>query len=296
MTSTSPPATATVAVTQGKAVTILQTDADVTGEAAAEAIERWEASKVKDIACTNGVPDDAKIKSTPLGVLICRARYAAGGDLQVSAIEALGALGDMRAAPVLITISQDGEGSRPARLAALTALAKLKSPAPAAAPAKTDDAEDAPKPKAELITGPAEHWFLSADVPLNDVKAFTFDKDTNQVALGDEPSTFYIGINFLVGDIKEGNRPFLGNLVFKAMLKASQHPLDSIGAGIGLRGQYFTKWGLNLDALTPFAVYTMTQEDVTENGVVKKRARRNSEFRFGVSLNLDQAIKWVGGK
>jgi len=80
------------------------------------------------------------------------------------------------------------------------------------------------------------------------------------------------------------------------MVKASTHPLDSVGAGIGLRGQYFTKWGLNLDALTPFIAWTMTKEDAEVNGVVTRRAGHNQEFRYGVSLNLDQAIKWVGGK
>ena len=40
----------------------------------------------------------------------------------------------------------------------------------------------------------------------------------------------------------------------------------------------------------------MTKEDAEVDGVVTRRVGHNQEFRFGVSLNLDQAIKWVGGK
>ena len=118
------------------------------------------------------------------------------------------------------------------------------------------------------MTGPVEHWFLSADVPLNSVKALTFDQDTNQFTLGDEPSTFYIGVNFLLGDVKETNCPLLGTLVIRVMVKASTHALDSVCVGICLPGRSFPKWGLNLDALTPFIAWTMMNKDFEVDGVV----------------------------
>jgi hypothetical protein len=292
-------ATVTVTAESGKADVVIVTRPEMTPEKAAQIIEAWEADQVKGISCANGMPDESKTKATPLAVLTCRAQSNAAPALQLAAVEGLGLVGDPRAAKVLSDLANNvGPSNPPLGAAALTAIAKLKAPAaPTAAPKAEEAAEDVLKPKAELLTGPIEHWFLSADVPLNDVKALSFDKDTNQVTLSDEPSTFYLGVNFLLGDIKETSRPFLQNLVFKAMLKASKHPLDSVGVAIGLRGQWLAKWGLNLDALTPFVGWTSTQEDAVEtNGTVTKRARRNSELRFGVSLNLDQAVKWVGGK
>ena len=299
-------ATVTVAAESGKSQSILQAPPKWTAEAAAQHVEEWDAVQVQKrqaqeskLECDNGVPK-APTKATQFSILVCRAQaepVRAVPDVRIAAVDALGELGDARAAPVLTTVIASAMQANNERLAAasIAALAKLNAPAPApAAPAAA--ADETVKPRAELLTGPVEHWFLSADVPLNSVEALTYDKDTNQVTLGDEPSTFYIGVNFLLGDVKETNRPFLGNLVIRGMVKASTHPLDSVGVGIGLRGQYFTKWGLNLDALTPFIAWTMTKEDAEVDGVVTKRVGHNSEFRFGVSLNLDQAIKWVGGK
>jgi hypothetical protein len=289
-------ATVTVTAEPGKADSILQAKGGLSVEAAAQVIERWEAAQVQDVACTStGLPDETKVRSTPLAVLTCRARSTADAQLRVSAVEALGTLGDPRAASLLTKVSSEAAQSGDLRLgtAALTSLSRLRvaPAAPAAAPA-----DESVKPKAELRTGPAEHWFLSADVPLNTVQALTFDDDTGQVTLGDEPSAFYVGVNFLLGDIKETRRPFLGNVVLKVMLKASRNPLDSVGLAVGLRGQFLTKWGLDLDALTPFVAWTWSEEDVAADGVVQRRARRNSEFRYGLSLNLDQAVKWFGGK
>jgi hypothetical protein len=288
-------ATVTVTAEAGKQTSLLAKPSSVTDDQAALFIDEWEALQTPRTKCENGLPANARARAMSFFVLLCRAETGSVLEDQVSAIEGLGTLGDARAIPVLVGLTGNTFDVR-VRTAALTALSKLKTPtaAAAAAPAKAD--EQPAKPTAQLITGPVEHWFLSADVPLNDVKALTFDKDTNQVSLGDEPSTFYIGINFLFGDLKDPRRSLVGNLVVKGMIKASNRPLDSFGAAIGLRGQYLSKWGLNLDALTPFVAVTATQEDVEEDGVIIRRARRNQEVRIGVSLNLDQAVKWVGGK
>lgn len=286
-------ATVSVSVEAGQATGILAKPPKIDDKDVAGFLERWDAAQVPQVNCVGAL---ASPRVTPLTILSCRAKESPNIEERVSAIDGLGTLGDSRATAALAELSQHAEPR--VRAAALTALSKLKPGAPIpAAVAAGEGAEDAPaKPSVDLSTGPREHWFLSADVPVTKAEALMFDEDTGQVTLGTEPSTFYIGLNFLAGDIKDPKRTFLGNLVVKGLLKASNRPLDSVGIGVGLRGQYLSKIGLNLDVLTPFIAVTFTQEDLEENGEVTRRARRNSELRFGVSLNLDQAAKWFGGK
>jgi hypothetical protein len=297
-------ATVSVSVEAGQATTLLarrhEKDGGLlpieTDEEAAVFVDRWEAAQVAEVKCVDVLSSP---RATPLLILTCRAKEPTTPPERITAIEGLGTLGDAKATSTLRDYANGTDAG--VRNAALIALSKLKTaagaPAAAAVPAKAEAADEAaPKPSVDVITGPREHWFLSADVPITAAEALTFDKDTGQVTLGDEPSTFYLGVNFLVGDLKDPKRSFIGNVVVKGLLKASNRPLDSYGFALGLRGQYLSKLGLNLDALTPLVAMTFTQEDVEENGVVTRRARRNSELRFGVSLNLDQAVKWVGGK
>jgi hypothetical protein len=69
--------------------------------------------------------------------------------------------------------------------------------------------------------------------------------------------------------------------VFKGMLKVSRRPLDSIGFGIGLRGNYFKRFGLDFDFLTPFVGMTFTKQDQTDATGAEAKSSRNSEVRLG---------------
>jgi hypothetical protein len=212
--------------------------------------------------------------------------------LRVEAIQGLGRLGDTRAIPHLVRLSYAPEPQE-VREAALTSLSQFKPAAPARTAPSTDDRA---APKADLLTGPKEHWFLSAAVPLTKASALKPDAKTGQLVLEEEPSAFYVGVNFLLGDLSDDSRTLLENLVVSALIKASRQPLDSLGATIGLRGQYLSRFGLNLDVLTPFVGWTFTKEAASADGIVSELGSRNAELRFGVALNLDQALKWVGGR
>jgi hypothetical protein len=153
--------------------------------------------------------------------------------------------------------------------------------------------------KASLVTGPAEHWFLSADVPLNRASKLAVKEGTNEVELADEPSKFYVGLDFLIGDLLTADRPRilgflpLNDLVLKGMITASSKPLESLGVGLGLRGQYLKRFGVDFEVFTPWVGYTFTKQDETKNQEVQRNAGRNREVRFGVGLNLDKALGWV---
>ena len=314
-------ATLTITAAAGRRP-VLQAADGLSEDLANRFLERWDASMAPGaaIACKEGKPALAGLEGAPFAVLLCAAvvdhppaasppgpshptvdggppSSAPGAEkatpeiaLRVEAIQSLGRLGDVRAIPYLVSLSY-APHPQEVREAALTSLSQFKS---ASAKSSPPDPDENAAPKADLLTGPKEHWFLSAAVPLTKATALKLDAKTDQLVLDDEPSAFYVGVNFLAGDLSDDRRTVLENLVFSILVKASRRPLDSLGVSVGLRGQYLNRLGLNLDVLTPFVGWTFTKEAVQEGEIVRERGPRNAELRFGVALNLDQALKWVG--
>ena len=149
------------------------------------------------------------------------------------------------------------------------------------------------KAEVTLTTGPEEHWFLSADLPVRRTNELKFDAATNSLNAAQTPSTFYIGADYMIGDLLHdpGTSSLLGNLVIKGMVKASTNPIESFGFGIGLRGNYI----LNLDLVSPFIGYVFTRTDAAAPEVVAKTGTLSRTFQVGVSFNLDQALGWLSG-
>lgn len=146
----------------------------------------------------------------------------------------------------------------------------------------------------EIITGPAEHWFLSADIAINDVEQLKFDTDTGMLSERGEPSPVYLGINYQLGDIHTKGKLFWKNFVLKGMIEASSTPSESLGAAIGYRGFTRKKHGLDLTTFSPWIGYTFTKEDEMDSmGGFTRNTARNSEFRWGISVNLDKLFGWV---
>jgi hypothetical protein len=146
---------------------------------------------------------------------------------------------------------------------------------------------------ARLLTGPREHWFLSADVLMTNTRALSVNETSGDLELAEKPSQFHAGINFLLGDLPSERRPFWSNLVLKAFITVASRPLDSFGLALGMRGSFLEPLGLDLDILTPFVGCTFALEgEKLADGSVKRDARR-SKGVFGVSLNLDNAIGWA---
>lgn len=151
--------------------------------------------------------------------------------------------------------------------------------------------------KVALVTGPREHWFLSADVPLTGASQLKRNAQTGLLELASEPSAFYVGVNFVLGDLLAARQSLADVIAVKLMIKASRQPLDSVGFGLALRGRHLRKYGLDFDLFSPFVGYTFTHEDkALSTGAVVTDGERNRELRFGVSLNLDKALGWVKGK
>jgi hypothetical protein len=149
------------------------------------------------------------------------------------------------------------------------------------------------KAEVTLITGPMEHWFLSADLPVRRTNELQFDPATNTLKPAQTPSAFYIGADYMLGDLLHdpGTSSLLKNLVLKAMVKASTNPMESFGAGVGLRGSYV----LNFDVVSPFVGYVFTRTPANAPADVAKSGTLSRTFQVGVSFNLDQALAWLSG-
>ncbi len=163
---------------------------------------------------------------------------------------------------------------------ALAALAQI----PPAAPAQPAAGREV-KQTARLLSGPLEHWSLSADVFTTRETPFKQDAGGTFVLDG-KPPMFYVSLNFLLGDLPSAERKLWENIELKWLVKGSKNPFDSVGFGVGLRGGYAKRFGLDFDLLSPFVGWTWTEpEDSTRNRVL--------ETRFGIGVNINKALEWV---
>jgi len=165
-------------------------------------------------------------------------------------------------------------------LAELRAVVKAKMIAPGATKDTTTEAVQ------RLITGPAEHWFLSGDVITKRLSEVKFDEGTGTFARKEKPGLVYLGLNWMAGDVYSGAPQIKDRFVAKVMIAAASKPLDSVGAGVGLRIDdfVFPTGGKKPTALVLYAGHYWTKGD---DGV------RRREWRAGMSFNVETFIGWV---
>lgn len=150
-----------------------------------------------------------------------------------------------------------------------------------------------------VVTGPAEHWFLSLDLPVTNRDVVKYDSTSGTLQPKETEPQLYFGINYLLGDVLSP-APKVGaladllnkdNLSVKLMLRASSKPLDSIGLGLGYN---LPAWdSLNLSALSVFIGHFWTKTDSIVGGIVQENSHYEGSWRFGISLNLDDALGYV---
>jgi hypothetical protein len=138
---------------------------------------------------------------------------------------------------------------------------------------------------ATITTGPTEHAFLSADLAVNSVKQLKLE--SGQLVPKDNPSTFYVGFDYMLGDVLAETSTFPQGLTFKALIEASKDPTNSYGLALGMRFKNVKLPGISLDTFSPFAGYFWTRNDTLTGHKYK------GDWRAGISLNLDKALNWV---
>lgn len=133
------------------------------------------------------------------------------------------------------------------------------------------------------MVGPAEHLYLSADLPLENIKQLKLDSESGEPEEKEVPSSIYIGINARYGDVisNYGYSDIPNNISAKLLLKASSHPLDSVGIGIGYNFKGFEIFYARIG--------TLDSEDTNKSDL-----GRTYTNVFGVSVNISKGLKWIG--
>jgi hypothetical protein len=143
-----------------------------------------------------------------------------------------------------------------------------------------------------LINGPAEHLFISADVPVTKASQLQYDSTGHAIGTKATPTTAYAGLNLMAGDVLAATRDrWFDGLMLKGMAKLAKRPADSYGGGIGYRfPDAWKAFGYDLNNLSVFVAYLRTR--TITNGT----KTFSNDVRGGVSFNLDKALDWFKSK
>lgn len=136
----------------------------------------------------------------------------------------------------------------------------------------------------ELVTGPIEHFSLSADLPVNSVKTLTFDDKTNSVQPKTAPKEFLAGVDYVLGDVfrTPESRWSLDRVVFKGLVRFSKQPLDTVGVAAG----YLLPVGGTL-----FAGPIWIRETTGTGSDAKERYKMH--VRVGIGFDIKKALDWL---
>jgi hypothetical protein len=143
--------------------------------------------------------------------------------------------------------------------------------------------------KSSLVTGPTEHWFLSADLPVAKLSEVKFVQDKGTLEPRETPRNIHLGLNCMIGDILKERQNLLKNFFVKGMLKISKSPLDGYGVGIGYRFPKVRPLGIDISSFSIFAAVMWTKEETED----KKEELKKHQILFGIGYNLDKALGWV---
>jgi hypothetical protein len=166
-----------------------------------------------------------------------------------------------------ITMTGLPAGAASASPSAPAPAAAIETDPPPAAAGATAVRPDVITP--ELVLGPIEHWFLSAD----------FSFSASDIQLGTTPEVdesklekkdFFVGVNFSIGDLLADResavqrRSFWKEIVIKAQLTPSTEPWEAWAVGVGVRGYRIRTILWNMDVVHPYFTFGRQKTDEEE--------------------------------
>ncbi|HHB93658.1 MAG TPA: hypothetical protein ENK88_00740 [Campylobacterales bacterium] len=130
--------------------------------------------------------------------------------------------------------------------------------------------------------GDIEHLYLTADMPITTIKELSYDKQNKSIYENEQPSLFYLGINYKIGDIYTNYTidEFYRDLSIKAMMNISNKPTKSIGLGLG----YHLTDGIEI-----FVARIWTQNE----NIIGESSGHTPTTTYGVSFDLNRGLEWV---
>lgn len=152
----------------------------------------------------------------------------------------------------------------------------------------------------DITTGPKEHWHLSLDVPVTKFSQVKYNQETKSLDTVKAPTRVYLGIDYMLGDLLTTNHKWSDwkrlyeRVILKAMILASNKPLDSLGIGVGYRLSKVQALGLELDAVTVFGAALISKEDALINGAGQSEYKYGKpKYVIGLSFNTGKAKDWL---
>lgn len=148
----------------------------------------------------------------------------------------------------------------------------------------------------DIVTGPTENFYLGLDLPVDDGDALKYDSDSKSLKPKDSEPQLYLSLNFLTGDVMSDPATFSAfeKVSFKALMRASDRPLDSVGVGLGYRLPAFDFLGLDVSSISIFGGHFWTKQDDIVDGQPKTNGSTSAQWRLGVSYDLSTGLTWVG--
>lgn len=168
----------------------------------------------------------------------------------------------------------------------------------------TGDTKDV-KNNYTLVTGPAEHWFVTGDAVVRGVKELKYDSTSKTVVERDKPQQFYVGFNYMLGDVLTKYPQLAGErVVVKLMLSPTKHPFDSIGAGVGYRlidgvfqlpdGKSDNSKGDVSGGLVLFVGHFWSKNDKVDAATdAVAQSGRSQSWRVGLSYDVSTLLGWL---
>jgi hypothetical protein len=153
-----------------------------------------------------------------------------------------------------------------------------------------------------LITGPKEHFFLSANVANTTAHQFKYDETKQSLQPVAKPKEFFVGIDYTIGDILDDSkqsrlRSFRDGLYVGLTLEGSSRPFNQLGVSLGFR--HNPLGFVTFDAVSPYIAIIWARSDRLSGSP----ASPNIDYKYGkgkvvygLSLNLDKALGWVSSK
>lgn len=135
---------------------------------------------------------------------------------------------------------------------------------PATGPAAAENTVEVRTP--ELILGPQERWFFSADFSVAKA-AVGIGKDPTPDAEALETKDFFVALNLALGDLLTDRdsplqrRSFWRELVIKTQVTPSKEPWESWAVGLGIRGYRLKTIFWNWDVIHPYATVGRQRTD-----------------------------------
>lgn len=144
-----------------------------------------------------------------------------------------------------------------------------------------------------IIVGPIERLSLGIDLPVGNRRTLQYDEASRSLVPKDSSAQLFLSLNVSGGDVltEDDELHGLSRVSLKIMVRASSHPLDSYGIGVGYRLPKFKS--LDLEGFSIFAAYLTDKQDMVVGGLPQLDNAKRRVWRAGISYDLGTALKWV---